>query len=57
MYGYRSCLAHGGTPDFKRELSGLGDPGRAMDLLKWTVKAVCRQALIEPQLIADLKDC
>ncbi len=38
-------------------MSSLGDPGKAMEFLKSTVKAVSRLALSEPQLIADLKDC
>ena len=57
MYGYRSSLAHGGTPDFKNEFQSLGDHRVALKLLKWTVKGVLRQALIEPQLIADLRNC
>lgn len=58
MYAYRSCLAHGDTPDFQvGELGALGSPNSAMDLLKSAVKAVIRLALSEPQLIADLKNC
>lgn len=57
MYDYRSCLAHGSTPDFGKELRLLGNHDRALSLIKETVKAVLRQALIEPRLIADLKDC
>jgi hypothetical protein len=57
MYAYRSCLAHGGAPDFGSDLQILGNHDRALNLIKQTVKAVLRQALIEPQLIADLRDC
>jgi hypothetical protein len=57
MYEYRSCLAHGGTPDFSRDLSLLKDHKTAFDIRQQTVKATIRQALQEPQLIADLKDC
>jgi hypothetical protein len=57
MYDYRSCLAHGGTPDFESEHRILGNHDRALSLMKETVKAVLRQALIEPQLLADLREC
>jgi hypothetical protein len=57
MYSYRSCLAHGGEPDFKGDLQLLGNPDRALNLLKQTVTGVLRQALIEPQLIVDLRNC
>ena len=57
MYGYRSCLAHGGTPDFKGELQLLEDSDRALKLLKSTVKGILRQSLIEPRLIVDLRNC
>jgi hypothetical protein len=57
MYSYRSCLAHGGMPDFKGDLQLLGDRDGALNLLKQAVKGVLRQALIEPQLILDLRNC
>ncbi len=57
MYAYRSCLAHGAEPDFKKDLRPLGDHDRALKLLKQTVKGVLRQGLIEPQLISDLRNC
>jgi hypothetical protein len=58
MYHYRSILAHGDAPDFSSgELKALGSHGNAMALLKSTVKATARLALIEPQLLADLKNC
>jgi hypothetical protein len=57
MYAYRSSLAHGGAPNFEREFQVLGNHSNALRLVKETVKAVIRQALIEPQLLADLKDC
>ena len=57
MYSCRSSLAHGGEPDFGRELSLLGDQANALKLVKEAVKKVIRQALIEPQLLADLRDC
>ena len=57
MYSYRSCLAHGGEPDFKKELQLLLDSGCALKLLRQTVKSILRQALAEPQLIVDLRNC
>lgn len=57
MYAYRSCLAHGGIPDFAGELQTLVNDNTALGLLKQTVKAVLRQALIEPELIVDLREC
>lgn len=57
MYGYRSVLAHGRSASFDGDLQALGNHRNAFDLLKQSVKAVIRQALIEPQLIADLRDC
>jgi hypothetical protein len=57
MYDYRSVLAHGGAPAFDDELQILKNHDNALKLLKQTVKAVIRQALVEPQLLADLRDC
>ncbi len=57
MYGYRSCLAHGGTPDFGRDLKVLIDHEHALNLLKETVKSTVVQALAEPQLLFDLREC
>jgi hypothetical protein len=57
MYSYRSCLAHGGEPDFKNDLQLLHDHDRALGLLGQTVKSILRQALSEPQLVLDLRDC
>jgi len=57
MYHYRSALAHGAKPDFGRELSALQNAETALNLLKETVKAVIRYALLEPQLLVDLREC
>lgn len=56
MYGYRSALAHGSEPDFKGELKLLNERS-ALTLLRQAVKALLRQAIIEPQLIFDLRNC
>jgi hypothetical protein len=57
MYAYRSTLAHGGAPTFDGDLQVLGSHDNALKLVKQTAKALIRQALIEPQLLADLRDC
>jgi hypothetical protein len=57
MYDYRSSLAHGDMPNFQGKLRLLGSPDKGLALLKRTVKAVVRQALIEPELIDDLREC
>lgn len=57
MYDYRSRLAHGDTPDFNARLAVLQDHQTALELLRETVKAALRHALVEPQLIADLRNC
>jgi len=57
MYDYRSGLAHGKPRGADGKLEVLGNHGNALQLVKQTVKAVARQALIEPQLLADLRNC
>jgi len=57
MYAYRSLVAHGGTPTFTGDLVILRNHDTALALLKETVKAVIRQALMEPQLLLDLREC
>jgi len=56
MYNYRNCLAEGTTPTFEGDLAILASHAQALGLLKRTVKAIVRQALIEPQLLLDLKE-
>lgn len=57
MYAYRSVIAHGGRPDFTRDLAVLMNPQQALKLLKETAKALIRHTLNEPQLIVDLREC
>jgi len=57
MYDYRSCVAHGGVPDFTKSLKILGNHGAALALITGTVKAVMRRALTEPKLLLDLREC
>jgi hypothetical protein len=57
MYAYRSRLAHGGTARFDGDLQILASHDAALALIKETVKAVIRQALLEPRLLLDLREC
>jgi hypothetical protein len=57
MYSYRSIIAHGGMPEFTGDLAILGNQGNALKLVKETVKKIVRQAMIEPQLLVDLREC
>ncbi|MGE0755774.1 MAG: hypothetical protein AB7O38_02090 [Pirellulaceae bacterium] len=57
MYEYRSIIAHGGKADFKRRLASLKNSGLALKFLEGATVSVLRQALEEPELIADLRDC
>jgi hypothetical protein len=58
MYAYRSNLAHGTHPPFASNLAGvLVSHEAAMRLLQHTVKTALRHVLVEPLLMADLRDC
>jgi hypothetical protein len=57
MYAYRSDVAHGNEPDFKKRLALLKDHAHALRLLKETTKAIVRHGLDEPQLLVDLREC
>ncbi len=57
LYKYRSALAHGEDPDFKKELALLTHPGVVQDFLIKCIKKMLVQALLEPQLVTDLKEC
>ncbi|MGV0108229.1 Apea-like HEPN domain-containing protein [Nostoc sp. DSM 114160] len=57
LYAYRSNIAHGGQPDFAKELLVLKDDCTAKKFLKLVVKMLLRHSLIEPQLYTDLKEC
>jgi len=57
MYEYRSRIAHGSAPDFTGALRSLRDHDSALALIRTAAKAVIRQALLEPQLLLDLKAC
>jgi hypothetical protein len=57
MYAYRSAIAHGATPNFVGELSALGKAENANVLISEAVMKTICQALEEPQLLADLRNC
>lgn len=57
MYKCRSLVAHGGEPDFSKDLHVLRSQEDSLKLIKDTTKAVIVQALREPQLVADLRQC
>jgi hypothetical protein len=58
MYDYRSKVAHGGEPNFTNEHNKpLKSHQCALNLVRETAKAVITQALREPQLILDLREC
>lgn len=57
MYHYRSQVAHGGAPHFAGDLAVLKSHETALALIRNTVKAVIRQAISEPQLLRDLREC
>lgn len=57
LYAYRSCLAHGRNPDFKKELLLLENPLVVHDFLINCIKRLLLLALFEPRLVCDLKEC
>lgn len=57
LYELRSRIAHGGQLDFKNSLKVLKDLNTSTDFLRQTTRRVLRHALVEPQLILDLRYC
>lgn len=57
LYEYRSAIAHGATANFSGRLQCLKNPAAALDFISSATVAVMRQALEEPDLIADLRAC
>jgi hypothetical protein len=57
LYKYRSLIAHGGEANIDGDLALLQSPAQALAVVRNATKAVARQALLEPQLIADLREC
>lgn len=57
LYDYRSKVAHGGAAEFSGNLQCLKGPAVALEFMTCVTTSLMRQALEEPQLIADLKVC
>ncbi|WP_163538681.1 hypothetical protein [Gracilibacillus sp. YIM 98692] len=57
LYNYRSNIAHGNFSDFNGKLQVLVKPEHVSKVIHNILKATLKQALIEPQLITDLKNC
>lgn len=57
LYKYRSDVAHGDFSDFNGELQLLVDPDNVSKIIHRILKATLKQAIKEPQLIEDLKNC
>ena len=57
LYDYRSAIAHGATPDFSKRHKCLNDSATATEFISRATTAVLRQALDEPELIADVRAC
>ncbi|MBI1372107.1 MAG: hypothetical protein GC159_05020 [Phycisphaera sp.] len=57
LYSYRSNIAHGTTPDFKNRYKPLRDSTHAREFIEMATRSVIRQALEEPDLVADLQNC
>jgi len=57
LYAVRSAFAHGGAPDFEKELKLLRNLDHCTRFVRLAISAVLRQAMVEPQLIADLRNC
>lgn len=57
LYSYRSSIAHGNQADFGKELQILKNPIEISEYLTVCIKGLILQALKEPELIQDLKQC
>jgi hypothetical protein len=57
LYGYRSAIAHGGVPDFKKKYKILRDGETAKSFLQEAIRNLLRHSLNEPQLYRDLREC
>ncbi|MBN2180547.1 MAG: hypothetical protein JW715_01440 [Sedimentisphaerales bacterium] len=57
LYSYRSCIAHGGIPDFVNKFQNLKSKEVVLDFLREIIKCLILYSLREPELMADLKNC
>lgn len=57
LYAYRSKVAHGQIPKFSGALSPLKDRPTVHNYLFEECQALLRYSIMEPQLVADLREC
>lgn len=57
LYDLRSRIAHGGQLDFKNSLKVLKDLNLSTEFLRQITRRILRHALIEPELMLDLRHC
>ncbi len=57
LYSYRSCIAHGGIPDFRNKFQVLKSKEVVLDFLRENIKCLILCSLKEPELMTDLKNC
>jgi hypothetical protein len=55
LYAFRSRVAHGAPIDFSRGLKVLGNPQTATKFLRQATKQLLRCALLDPELVLDLR--
>lgn len=57
LYAYRSQIAHGSAPSFKKDLSCLVDEPTVRNFLQYVCIELIKVGLSEPRLLADLREC
>lgn len=57
LYSYRSCIAHGGEPDFQNSFHILVSGKNVHSFLHETVKELIVLGLQDPTFLADLRNC
>lgn len=57
LYKYRSCLAHGSTPHFDKDLMVLENKDKVFMFVLEALKLLIIASLKEPVLISDLRNC
>lgn len=57
LYAYRSRIAHGDLPDFKKKLHVLKNPNVVRAYLRESIRELLKKALHEPELLRDLRAC
>ena len=57
LYKCRSVIAHGGELSFTGDLHQLGTLRQTFEFVELAVKAIMRQAILEPDLVMALREC